>query len=212
MTETGLRPIRVLCVDDHRVVREGLTLKMSLEPDLTVVAAAATGEEAVALFLDHRPDVTLVDLQLPAMSGLDVIRAIGSIDAGARIIVLTMYEGDEDIHRALDAGAATYLLKGTLSDDLIQVIRDVHAGRCLLPPEVVARLAGRAKASTLSPRETEVVALMARGLRNREIAALLHVSIETVRIHAKNTFLKLQVPDRTAAVMAALRRGIIHVR
>lgn len=211
MTPGASHPIRVLCVDDHAVVREGISLKINLEPDMTVVAAAATGEQAVALFAEHRPDVTLMDLQLPAMSGLDAIRAIRALDADARIVVLTMYSGEEDVYRALQAGAATYLLKGTLSDDLVRIVREVHAGGRPMPPDVAATLAARVPRSALTPREVEVVTFMARGLHNKEIAALMRISHETVRIHAKNIFFKLQVPDRTAAVVDALRRGIIHM-
>lgn len=212
MPAAAMDLIRVQCVDDHAVVREGITLKINLEPDMTVVAAATTGEQGVALFAEHRPDVTLMDLQLPAMSGLDAIRAIRAIDPSAKIVVLTMYSGEEDVYRALQAGAATYLLKGTLSDDLIRIVREVHAGERPMPPDVAATLAARAPKSVLTRREVEVVALMAEGLQNKEIAVSLGISHETVRIHAKNIFFKLQVPDRTAAVMDALRRGIIHMR
>jgi DNA-binding NarL/FixJ family response regulator len=203
--------IRVQCVEDHAVVREGICLKINLQPDMEVVATAATGEQAVALYSTVRPDVTLMDLQLPAMSGLAAIQAIRAIDASARIVVLTMYQGEEDIHRALQAGAATYLLKGTLSDDLIRIVREVHAGERPIPPDVAATLASRIPGSALTERETEVVTLMATGMHNKEIAARLNISNETVRNHAKNIFAKLQVPDRTAAVMDALRRGIIHL-
>jgi DNA-binding NarL/FixJ family response regulator len=204
-------PIRVLCVDDHEVVREGIALKVNMQPDMRVVASAAVGEQAVVLFESHRPDVTLMDLQLPSMSGLDAIHAIRRIDPAARIVVLTMYHGEEDIYRALQAGAATYLLKGTLSDDLVRIIREVHAGERPIPPDVAARLAARLPEFALSPREIEVVTLMADGLHNKEIATTLGISHETVRIHAKNIFAKLDVPDRTAAVTEALRRGIIHL-
>jgi two-component system NarL family response regulator len=145
------------------------------------------------------------------MSGLEAIRAIRIIDPTARIIVLTMYQGEEDIFRAIQAGAATYLLKGTLSDDLIHFVREVYQGRRPMPPDVAATLAARASRSSLTPREVEVVELMAKGMHNREIADVLGISSETVRIHAKNIFAKLQVPDRTAAVVDALRRGIIHM-
>jgi DNA-binding NarL/FixJ family response regulator len=212
MAERPADLIRVQCVEDHSVVRDGITLKINLEPDMTVVAAAATGEQAVAMFVEQRPDVTLMDLQLPAMSGLEAIHAIRAIDPHAKIVVLTMYSGEEDVYRALQAGAATYLLKGTLSDDLIRIVREVHAGKRPIPPDVAATLAARVPKSALTPREVEVVALMAKGLHNKEIAASLGISHETVRIHAKNIFFKLQVPDRTAAVMDALRRGIIHMQ
>lgn len=203
--------IRVQIVEDHAVVREGICLKINLQTDMTVVATAATGEQAVALYSTVRPDVTLMDLQLPAMSGLAAIQAIRAIDPSARIVVLTMYRGEEDIHRALQAGAATYLLKGTLSDDLIRIVREVHAGERPIPPDVAATLASRIPGSALTERETEVVTLMATGMQNKEIAAALRISNETVRNHAKNIFAKLHVPDRTAAVMDALRRGIIHL-
>lgn len=211
MTPQSTTKIRVQCVEDHAIVREGICLKINLQPDMTMVAAAATGEQAVALFASHRPDVTLLDLQLPVMSGLDALRAIRNIDPDARVIVLTMYQGEEDIYGALEAGAATYLLKGTLSDDLVRIIREVHAGERPLPPDVAATLAGRIPRSALTPREREVITLMATGMQNKEIAAALRVSSETVRLHAKNIFAKLRVPDRTAAVTDALRRGIIHL-
>lgn len=211
MSPQSKNKIRVQCVEDHAVVREGICLKINLQPDMSVVAAAATGEQAVALFAAHRPDVTLMDLQLPSMSGLAAIQAIRGIDSDARIVVLTMYRGEEDIHRALQAGAATYLLKGTLSDDLIRIVREVHAGERPMPPDVAATLASRLPGSALTSRETEVVTLMATGMQNKAIAGALNISNETVRNHAKNIFAKLQVPDRTAAVVDALRRGIIHL-
>jgi DNA-binding NarL/FixJ family response regulator len=204
--------IRVLCVDDHRIVREGIALIIARQPDMTVVGSAATGEEAVALFRRHGPDVTLMDLQLGSMSGVEAIRVIRAQDAAARIVVLTMYQGDEDIHRALEAGAATYLLKDTLSDDLIRVVRGVHEGRTpMIGPDVQARLAERAAGPTLTPREIQVVELISRGMRNKEIAASLGISEETAQVHVKNIFAKLKVQDRTAAVNVALRRGIIHI-
>jgi DNA-binding NarL/FixJ family response regulator len=205
-------PIRVLCVDDHRIVREGISLIISRQPDMEVIGSAATGEEAVALFKRERPDVTLMDLQLPTMSGLEAIQAIRREDADARIIVLTMYQGDEDIHRSLTAGATTYLLKDTLSDDLIRFVREVHAGRRPIRPDVKARLDERAAAPTLTPREIQVMELVSEGRRNKEIAATLGISEETVQVHLKNIFAKLKVSERTAAVNVALRRGIVHIR
>ena len=204
--------IRVLCVDDHRIVREGIGLIISRQPDMEVVGSAATGEEAVSLFKRERPDVTLMDLQLPTMSGLEAIQAIRREDADARIIVLTMYQGDEDIHRALAAGATTYLLKDTLSDDLIRFVREVHAGRRQIRPDVKARLDERASQPTLTPREIQVMELVALGKRNKEIAVLLGISEETVQVHLKNIFVKLRVSERTAAVNVALRRGIVHIK
>lgn len=203
--------IRVLCVDDHRIVRDGLALIISQQADMTVVGVAATGEEAVALFRQLRPDVTLMDLQLPAMSGLEAIRQIRRTDEAARVIVLTMYRGDEDIYRALNAGAATYLLKDTVADDLIQVIRAVHAGERPMPSDVKAVLAEHGQWHALTEREVEVLELVYRGQRNKEIGTSLGISEETVRVHLKNVFVKLDVQDRTAAVNVALRRGILHV-
>jgi DNA-binding NarL/FixJ family response regulator len=206
------RPIRVLCVDDHALIRDALTMKVNLQPDMTMVATAGTGEQALEYFHRHRPDVTLMDLQLPTMSGLDTIRAIRREDPQARIIVLTMYEGDEDIYRAIEAGAATYLLKDMLADDLIRIVRDVHAGARPIPANIADRLAERVEQGTLTPREVQVVQLIATGMRNKEIAGVLNISEETVQAHVKNILAKLRVPDRTAAVTMALRRGIIHIR
>jgi DNA-binding NarL/FixJ family response regulator len=205
-------PIRVLCVDDHRIVREGIGLIIARQPDMEVVGSAATGEEAVALFKRERPDVTLMDLQLSTMSGLEAIQAIRREDADARIIVLTMYQGDEDIHRALTAGATTYLLKDTLSDDLIRFVREVHAGRRPIRADVKARLDERAAQPTLTPREVQVMELVSEGRRNKEIAVLLGISEETVQVHLKNIFAKLKVGERTAAVNIAIRRGIVHIK
>ena len=204
--------IRVLCVDDHRIVREGIGLIIARQPDMEVVGSAATGEEAVALFKRERPDVTLMDLQLSTMSGLEAIQAIRREDADARIIVLTMYQGDEDIHRALTAGATTYLLKDTLSDDLIRFVREVHAGRRPIRADVKARLDERATQPTLTPREVQVMELVSEGRRNKEIAVLLGISEETVQVHLKNIFAKLKVGERTAAVNVAIRRGIVHIK
>lgn len=203
--------IRVLCVDDHRIVREGIALIIGRQPDMTVVATAASGEEAVALCRRYRPDVTLMDLQLGGMSGLEAIRAIRRHDPTARIVVLTMYQGDEDIYRSLNAGAVTYLLKDTLSDDLVRVIREVHQGTPSLSPDVAARLAERAAKPALTGREVQVIELIAQGMRNKEIAASLGISEETAQVHVKNILAKLDVKDRTAAVTVALRRGIIHI-
>jgi two-component system NarL family response regulator len=203
------RRIRLLCVDDHHLVRDGLALIINRQPDLTVVATAATGEQAVALHREHRPDVTVMDLGLPSMSGLDAVRAIRAEAPDARIIVLTIRDDNEAIYRALDAGAAAYLLKDTLSKDLIRVIREVHAGH--QPPRsaaIEARLAERASRPQLTPRETEVVDLMAQAMRNKEIAAALGVSEQTVQVHVKNILAKLRVADRIAAVNVARRLGV----
>ena len=202
--------ITVLCVDDHPVVLDGISQKISSQGDMRVVGLATDGRQAVELFKRHRPDVTLMDLQLPTTSGLQAIRAIRAEDPKARIVVLTMYQGDEDIFRALESGAATYLLKDMLSDDLVRVVREVYAGSTTLPPNVATRLAARSTQRHLTTREVEVLERIAEGLRNKEIGAVLRISEETVQVHVKNILSKLGVNDRTAAVTVAFRRGIIH--
>jgi DNA-binding NarL/FixJ family response regulator len=203
--------IRVLCVDDHRIVRDGIALIVGKERDMEVTDAVATGEDAIEVFTRTRPDIVLMDLQLKTMSGLQAIQGIRHVDSAARIIVLTMYEGDERIFRALDAGATTYLLKDSLSDDLISVIRHVHAGERPLQPDIQATLDQRAAHPGLTPREIQVMQLVAAGQRNKEIAAHLAISAETVQVHLKNIFSKLKVSDRTAALSAAVRRGIVDL-
>jgi two-component system NarL family response regulator len=203
--------IRVLCVDDHRIVREGIALILSREPDIEVVARAASGEEAVAMFRRHRPDITLMDLRLKTMSGVEAISTICRDDPNARIIVLTMYVGDEDIHQALAAGATTYLLKEALPDELVRTVRDVYAGEHTLRDDVKAKLEARAGRPALTPREIEVLELISRGMRNKLIAAELGITDTTVAVHIKNIFAKLKVNERTAAVHVAVRRGIVHI-
>lgn len=204
--------IRILCVDDHRIVREGLVLIVGRQPDMEVMGTAASAPEAVRLYRQLKPDVTLMDLQLGETSGLDAIRAIRSEAPTARIVVLTMYQGDEDIFRSLEAGATTYLLKDSLSDDLVRVVRQVHAGEHPASrPEVEARLAERASGPTLTPREVQVIELLKESLRNRDIALRLGISEETVHVHVRNILTKLNVSDRTGAITVALRRGIIHL-
>jgi DNA-binding NarL/FixJ family response regulator len=203
--------IRVLCVDDHRLMREGIVHIVGLQPDITVVAEASNGEEAVDQFMRHKPDVTLMDLQLPRMNGLQAIRAIRHAEPNARVVVLTMYHGDEDIFRALQAGAAGYLLKDTVPEDLVRVIREVHEGKRAIPPDIEAALALRATQPALTFRELQVLELLATGKRNKEIAADLGISSDTARAHIKSIFIKFNVHDRTAALAEALRRGIIHI-
>jgi two-component system, NarL family, response regulator len=204
--------IRVMCVEDHRIVREGIALIINQEPDMEVVGSYASAEEAVSLYRACRPDVTLMDLRLGKMSGVEAIKAIRKEHPTARIVVLTMYEGDEDIYRAHEAGATTYLLKDMLSSDLIRVVRQVHAGERPVVPLVQARLKERAAAPTLTSREIEVLQLISEGMRNKEVGATLGITEGTVHIHVKNIFGKLNVNDRTAAVQIAVRRGLVQMR
>jgi two-component system NarL family response regulator len=206
------RRIRVLCVDNHPIVQDGIAMIVNREPDMEVLACAATGQEAVELFKRHRPDVTLMDLKLGEMSGVQAIRAIRREDPQARIVVLTVSQSEEDIHQALEAGAITYLLKDTLSADLVRVIAEVHDGtRPALSDEIRSRIAERASHPELSYRELQILRLVAQGLRNREIAVALHISEQTVQVHVRNILSKLDAKDRTAAVAAAVRRGIIQI-
>jgi two-component system NarL family response regulator len=205
------RLIRILVVDDHALLRAGLDASIGAESDMQVVAAATTGKEALALFRQHQPDVTLMDLKMPVMGGVEAIQAIRGQFPSARVIVLSTYEGDEDIYRALAAGATTYLLKDTLAEDLVRVIRDVFAGGRPLPAPVAHRLAGRMLQPELTARELDVLRLIAKGMRNKEIAAQLGISDETTQGHVKNILLKFGLHDRTEAVTVALRRGIVHL-
>ena len=209
MTTTA--KIRVLCVDDHPVVREGIAAIISLQPDMTMAGTAATGREAIERFVALRPDVSLVDLRLPDMSGFDVIRAIRDKSPNARIIVLSSHEGDVDIQRALEAGAQGYVAKGIVRDELLDIIRGVHAGKRRLPAAVAQKLAEHIADEPISPRELEVLSLMAAGKRNKEIAGDLSIAEDTVKMHVRNILSKLQVSDRTEAVTIALRRGIIQL-
>jgi two-component system, NarL family, response regulator len=204
--------IRVLLVDDHRIVREGLAMVIDRQPDMRVTATASSADEALQRYEEHRPDLTIMDLQLGTTSGVSGIRKIRELDPTARIVVLTMMRGDEDIYRAMEAGAVTYLLKDTAIEDLTRVIRDVHAGRSpRVSPEIRAQMAARAERPALTGRETEVLELVRRGLRNREVGTSLGISEETVQSHVRSILNKLDVPDRTAAVDVALRRGILHL-
>jgi DNA-binding NarL/FixJ family response regulator len=210
MTKTH-HVIRILCVDDHPLVRDGIMRRIDRQPDMKVVGSAPSGEEALRLFALTNPDITLMDLNLPGMSGLETIKAIRHDYPEARIVVLTMHRGDEDIHRSLEAGAAAYVLKTVVSDELVEVLRKVHEGGRPMPSDVATQLASRSISPPLTARERSVVELMARGMRNKEIAAELGISEDTVEVHARNMFSKLNVNDRTAAVTVALRRGIIHL-
>jgi DNA-binding NarL/FixJ family response regulator len=203
--------IRVLSVDDHRIVRDGLALIIDREPDMELVASTATGEDAIELVAAMRPHIVLMDLQLRTMSGHDAIEAVRRQDPSVKVIVLTMYEGDEDIFRALEVGATTYLFKDTISDDLIRVIRQVYNGERPLPQQVKIKLADRARQPTLTSRELQVMQLIAGGKRNKAIAASLRISEETVHVHLKNIFAKLSVTDRASALNVAMKRGIVHI-
>jgi two-component system NarL family response regulator len=204
-------PIRVLLVDDHWVVRDGIALVISREPDMTVSAAVGSGEEGIAAFLRARPDVVLMDLQLGGMSGIEAIREIRKHDQDVPIVVLTMFTGEEDVHRALLAGATAYTLKGAPPTELVRVVRDVHAGKRVMGNEAQARLDDRAERPALTQREIDVLRLIFKGQRNKEISDTLSISEATVEAHLKNIFKKLDVHDRTAAVYVGLRRGILHV-
>lgn len=203
--------IRVLCVDDHPLVRKGLIAILANEPDIELVAEAGNGREAVELFRKHQPDVTLMDLRMPDLDGIGAIKLIRQEFPEARIIALTSFDGDQDIYRALEAGVSGYLLKETVHTEILNAIRRVHAGKQLLSPEIAERLAAYFPPVTLTPREVEVLALVANGLANKEIALKLGTASGTVKIHVQNILAKLSATDRTHAVTIALQRGIIHL-
>lgn len=201
----------ILAVDDHPIIRAGLRAVISSEPDLEMVAEAANGEEAIARYGEHRPDVVLMDLRMPIMDGLTAMTAILREFPEARIVALTTYEGDADIHSALAAGARGYLLKDTMRSELLKVIRTVRAGHRAIPTAVAARLAEYTPRVELTPRELEVLRLMAKGLSNPDIARVLGRTESTMKVHVSNVFAKLGVVDRTEAVTLAIRRGILHL-
>jgi DNA-binding NarL/FixJ family response regulator len=201
--------IRVLIVEDHNVVRQGLVALLNVAEGLKVVGEAADGVEAIAQIRKHQPDITLIDLRLPRMSGVDVIERIRMETPQARFIVLTTYDGDEDIYRALKAGARAYLLKGMTSEELIATIRAVHAGKSHIPPVIAQRLAERMGTEDLTPREFDVLEQIVHGKSNKEIAAELKVSEATVKTHINSLLSKLDVTDRTQAATAAIRRGLV---
>jgi DNA-binding NarL/FixJ family response regulator len=204
-------PIRVLAVDDHPLLREGIAALVNAEIDMKLVAHACTGQEAIEQFRLHRPDVTLMDLQMPAMNGTEAIAGIRTEFPNARIIVLTTYTGDVQILRALKAGAQAYILKGNVHRELLDTIRAVHAGQKRISPDVAAKLADHEAEEALTSREIDVLRLIATGNANKEIAGQLAIAEETVKSHVTNILAKLGANDRTHAVTVALKRGIIEL-
>jgi two-component system NarL family response regulator len=202
--------IRILIADDHTVVRDGLVAIVRQEQDMEVVAETGDGREAVELWKKHRPDVTLMDLRMPGLDGVNAIYAIRAADPKARIVVLTTFDGDEDIYRGMRAGAKSYLLKDVRREELFLCIREVHAGRMFLPPAIAAKLAERLPAEELTPRELEVLRLLAEGKPNKLIGADLAITEVTVKSHVQSLFRKLNVLSRTEAIAVANRRGLLR--
>jgi DNA-binding NarL/FixJ family response regulator len=204
--------IRILVVDDHPIMRVGIVALIASLAEMQVVAQAGNGEEAIERYLQHRPDITLMDLRLPGgISGVETIRRIRLLEPRARFIVLTTYEGDEDIHQAMEAGAAGYLVKGMPQEMLVNAVRRVHAGGRYLPPPVTEALAARNPDSSLSVREREVLGLLVKGCSNKEIATQLGITEATVKCHVSVILMRLDASDRTQAVVTALQRGLLHL-
>ena len=203
--------IRVFCVDDHPLLREGIITLINNQPDMQVVGEASTGRSAIEGFREHRPDIALMDIRLPDMSGIDVMIAIRKEFPEARIIMLTTSEGDVEIQRALEAGASGYMLKSMPPKDVVEAVRQVNRGKKRIPPEIAAHLAEHYSDEAITAREIEVLQHIAGGNRNRDIAEKLFISEETVKVHIKHIMEKLGASDRTQAVAIALKRGIIHL-
>jgi DNA-binding NarL/FixJ family response regulator len=203
--------IRVFCVDDHPLLREGISAVINNQPDMLMVGDASNAHEAIEQFRKHRPDVTLMDLRLPGMSGIDAMIAIRTEFPEARIIILTTFEGDVEIQRALEAGARAYMLKSMPPKDMIDTIRQVHGGNKRVPPEIASHLAEHYSDEPLTTREIEVLSQIAGGNRNRDIADKLFITEETVKVHIKHIMEKLGASDRTQAVAIGVRRGIIQL-
>lgn len=203
--------IRILVVDDHPIMRFGIATIINATPDMTAIAQAGSGEEAIELYEQHLPDITLMDLQLPGMSGVDAIRRIMGRHRDALFVVLTTYEGDEDIHQALEAGARSYIIKGMQHDALVSALRRVHSGGRFLPAPVSRALSSRTPNSDLSAREREVLKLIVKGRSNRDIARELGITEATVKCHVGVILMRLNVTDRTQAAIAALQRGLVHL-
>ena len=205
-------PLRILLVDDHYLVRMGLTSVLSLETDMTVCAEAASAEQAIELFGTHRPDVTLMDARLPGLSGTEATAALRRIYPEARIVMLSTYGGDEEIYSALQAGAMAYLLKSVQREELLLAVRKAALGKRHVPPELAERLAERLTRSQLSARELDVLRLLVGGMRNRQIATVLNIAEGTAKLHVSSVLAKLGVADRTEAVAVALQRGIVQLK
>jgi DNA-binding NarL/FixJ family response regulator len=208
---TPAAPIRVLCVDDHPLVRKGIASILANEADMQLVGEAGNGREAVQMFRQTHPDVILMDLRMPELDGIEATRIIRKDQPDARIIALTSYDGDQDIYRALEAGVRGYLLKEMVHTEVLRAIRTVHSGKRLMPQEVAERLSEYFPQVALTPREVEVLSLVARGLANKEIAEKLGTASGTVKMHIQNILAKLGASDRTHAVTIAMERGILHL-
>ena len=209
--ESKTAPLRILIAEDHLIARLGVRAIVSTQPDMEVVAEAINGEQAVALFREHQPDVMVADMRMPVMSGYEAVAAICREFPGARIVALSTFSGDEDIRRALAAGVGAYLSKGALYEELVEAIREVHAGRRYMNPVVAARLAEQVPPPDLSSREMDVLNLIVQGITNKEIGHTLGIAEYTVKNHVKSILSKLGAEDRTKAATMAIQRGIVHL-